>query len=115
MIGTIRTAQLIFGFRLSHKAPTAEASMEAISLTATIGKSRRISIDLPPDIPQGKAQLLLVISSEVSTKTGARRKDTASALLGSKFFGTWRKRDDIGAGVAFARALRRQAQERRHA
>jgi hypothetical protein len=88
--------------------------MEAISFTTTIGKNRRISIDLPAQIPQGKAQLLLVISSEVPTDARTQRRGSASALLDSKLFGAWKKRADMGTSRAFAGTLRMQAQERRH-
>jgi hypothetical protein len=81
--------------------------IRTISLNADIPGDRELRIALPPDVPAGPAEIVLVVSPSASTD--AR---TLGDLVRSEFFGMWRDRADITVSTQFARDLRSEAWRR---
>jgi hypothetical protein len=81
--------------------------VKTVNLNAEIPPNREIHITLPPDVPVGPAEIVLVVSSP----TGACRS-TFGDLADSEFFGMWADRADIRDSAEFARDLRADAWKR---
>ncbi len=81
--------------------------VRTINLATDIPSSRELRILLPPDVPTGPAELVVVVvaSRERSTRT-------LGDLVRSEFFGMWRDRADIGDSAEYARQLRAEAWRR---
>jgi len=82
--------------------------VRTINLATDIPSSRELRIMLPPDVPTGPAELVVVVvvaSRERSTRT-------LGDLVRSEFFGMWRDRGDIGDSAEYARQLRAEAWRR---
>ena len=78
--------------------------IRTISITANVPSSHEVQITLPPDVPMGPAEIVVVVASHINNKTR-----TLGDLLASEFFGMWRDRDDVSDSAEFARRLRAQA------
>jgi hypothetical protein len=81
--------------------------VRTISLTTRVPKNRELRIVLPGDVPAGKAEILLTITSP-----SRRPIRTLGHLARSEFAGMWRKRADIRDSAAFAATLRSAAWSR---
>jgi hypothetical protein len=81
--------------------------VKTISLTANIAPDRYISVALPPDVPLGPADIVVIVAPRAMDE-----EHTLGDLLASEFFGMWQDRDDIDDSVAFARRLRAAAWQR---
>jgi len=77
------------------------------SLTAEIPSDRRLRIDLPKEVPPGRAEITLTVTPPEDDEG-----PTLGDLRDSKFFGMWANRTDITDSVDFARQLRRRAWDR---
>jgi len=89
-----------------------------IRFDARIGKSRKVEVTLPPDVPLGDAEVTLVV---VPKKERVRaRKEAATneefrpiqELIDTGAAGIWAGRKDIADGAEYARELRRRAWKR---
>jgi len=80
--------------------------VRTINLTTDIPLNRELRIMLPPDVPPGPAELVLVVASR------ERRTRTLGDLAHSEFFGMWRDRADIRDSAEYARQLRAEAWRR---
>ena len=78
-----------------------------VNLNAGIPPNRETHITLPPDVPVGPAEIVLVVSSR--TRAG---ESTFGDLANSEFFGMWADRADIRDSAEFARDLRADAWQR---
>ena len=76
---------------------------KAVSISTDVPADRRLQITLPPDVPIGPADLVIVVRAR--PVRGRPLRDLAE----SEFFGMWKDRDDIGDSVEFARRLRKSA------
>lgn len=74
--------------------------VKTFNITTDIPASRELRITLPPDVPMGPAEIVVVVSSPDVT-SGRTLGDFAN----SEFFGMWRDRSDITDSVQFARGL----------
>jgi hypothetical protein len=81
--------------------------VRTVNLNADIPANRELHIFLPPDIPTGPAEIVLVVSS-----SAASTASTLGELADSEFFGMWRDRADIKDSSEFARDLRSQGWKR---
>jgi hypothetical protein len=81
--------------------------VRTINLTTDIPLNREVRIMLPPDVPTGPAELVVV----VAPRAGFTAK-TLGDLAHSEFFGLWRDRTDLGDSVEYARQLRTEAWRR---
>jgi hypothetical protein len=79
-----------------------------INVTADIPANRELRITLPPEVPLGPAEIVLMVSSASTSAPSS----TLGELANSEFFGMWRDREDIGDGTEFARELRSRAWKR---
>jgi len=77
--------------------------VRTINLTTDIPSSREVRIMLPPDVPTGPAELVVVVASR------ERPTRTLGDLARSEFFGMWRDRTDIVDSAEYARQLRTAA------
>ncbi|HET6382995.1 MAG TPA: hypothetical protein VFJ58_06350 [Armatimonadota bacterium] len=77
------------------------------SISTRIPDDRRVEILLPPDVPAGDAELVVVVVPK-----GARHGSTGQDLLHSEIFGMWADRTDISDSVEFAAELRGRAWRR---
>ena len=77
------------------------------SVTALIPDSRRLEVALPPDVPSGEADIVVVVVPKRS-----RARSTGMDLLASEVFGMWADRTDIGDSAEYAQALRERAWRR---
>jgi hypothetical protein len=77
-----------------------------VHLNAEIPASRELRITLPPNLPEGPSEIVVVIST--STPSTATFHDLAQ----SEFFGMWLDRPDITDRVAFAEDLRASGSKR---
>jgi hypothetical protein len=75
--------------------------IRTLNLTAEIPASRELHINLPADVPEGPAEIVLVVSPSKEP-----RVPTFADLRDSEFFGMWRDRADIRDSIDFARDLR---------
>ena len=80
--------------------------VRTINLATDIPSSRELRILLPPDVPTGPAELVVVVASR------ERPTRTLGDLVRSEFFGMWRDRADIGDSAEYARQLRAEAWRR---
>ncbi len=80
--------------------------VRTINLTTDIPINRQVSITLPPDVPAGPAELVVVIAPR------AARVRTLGDLARSEFFGMWRDRTDMDDSLEYARRLRTEAWRR---
>lgn len=80
--------------------------VRTINLTTEIPLNRQVWITLPPDVPTGPAELVVV----VAPRTG--QVQTLGDLARSEFFGMWRDRADISDSAEYARQLRAEAWRR---
>jgi hypothetical protein len=81
--------------------------VKTVHIRAEVPENREVKVTLPPEVPPGPADLVVVISfgpKEAPPKLGD--------LLLSEFFGSWRDRDDIGDSCDFAKRLRAEAWKR---
>jgi len=78
--------------------------IRTISITADVLPNHELQITLPPDVPMGPAEIVVVIASRINSKA-----HTLGDLLASEFFGMWRDRNDMGDSAEFASRLRAQA------
>jgi len=70
--------------------------MVTLRISADITNERRIVIDVPDDVPVGKAQLVVTIASEESTALRARRSSLADwAEANAEHWGTSIRSDDV--------------------
>jgi hypothetical protein len=83
--------------------------VRTLNLKADVPANREfdLHITLPADVPMGTAEIVLVVSSPVESKSA-----TLGDLLDSEFFGMWRDRTDIADSIDFARFLRSQSWKR---
>ena len=81
--------------------------VRTINLNADIPADRVLHISLPPDVPTGPAEVVLVVSTPLAVPI---RK--LGDLLESECFGMWRDREDIVDSVRFARAIREEGWKR---
>ena len=81
--------------------------IKTLNLNADIPPSRELHVTLPIDVPVGPAEVVLVVSSQVSTGGS-----TLGELASSEFCGMWADRTDIGDSAEFARQLREEAWKR---
>jgi len=80
--------------------------VRTINLTTDIPLNREVRIMLPPDVPTGPAELIVV----VAPRAGQVR--TLGDLVRSEFFGMWRDRADLADSAEYARQLRAAAWSR---
>ena len=80
--------------------------VRTINLATDIPSSRELRIMLPPDVPTGPAELVVVVASR------QRPTRTLGDLVRSEFFGMWRDRTDIADSAKYARQLRTDAWRR---
>ncbi len=81
--------------------------VRTVSLHTDIPDSRELHITLPADVPAGPADLVIVVSAQVTS-----RAKTFGDFLDSEFVGMWKDRTDIADSAAFARHLRDEAWRR---
>jgi len=79
--------------------------VRTINLTTEIPLNRQVWITLPPDVPTGPAELVVVAPR-------AGRVWTLGDLARSEFFGMWRDRADIGDSAEYTRQLCAEAWRR---
>jgi len=84
-----------------------EGVVKTVNITTDIPASRELRITLPPDVPLGPADIVVVVSSP-RVANGRTLGDFAD----SEFFGMWRDRSDITDSVHFARGLRSEGWKR---
>jgi hypothetical protein len=75
--------------------------VKTVNINTEVPANRELRITLPPDIPIGPVEIVLVVSSAEPAKDG-----TLGDFAASEFFGMWRDRTDIIDSVQFARQLR---------
>lgn len=80
--------------------------IRTINLTTQIPPSRELRITLPPDVPPGLVEMVIVFAPRSSPSR------TLGDLARSEFIGMWRDRTDIGDSAEFARRLRTEAWSR---
>ena len=83
--------------------------VRTINLATDIPSSRELRIMLPPDVPTGPAELVVVVVVVASRERPTR---TLGDLARSEFFGMWRDRAEIVDSVEYARQLRAEAWRR---
>lgn len=81
--------------------------MHTFTLRAHIPESRRVEVTLPPDVPLGDAEMVIVVAP-----TESIRRSTGRDLLESGIFGMWADRTDIADSAEFASELRELAWRR---
>jgi len=81
--------------------------VRTVNLNTEIPADRKLHISLPPDVPPGPAEIVLVVSSSADSAPS-----TLGELLDSEFFGMWRDRADITDSFEFARDLRSRGWKR---
>ena len=81
--------------------------VKTINLTTEVPSDRKVLIKLPDDVPEGMADIVVVVAPHAS-----RRGRTLGELARSEFFGMWAQRSDIGDSAEFARKLRQEAWDR---
>lgn len=81
--------------------------VRTLSVTADIPPSRELHLKLPADLPEGPADIVLVVSPSQET-----HMPTFGDLRDSEFFGMWRDRTDIFDSIDFARHLRSEGWKR---
>lgn len=86
-----------------------EWAMADVILIAEIPSDRRLVLDLPPETPVGRAEIVI-------RPAGASVMPviTAGEILDSAMFGFWRDRDDIGDAAAYIERFRRDEEARRN-
>lgn len=80
--------------------------VRTINLTMDIPPNRELRIMLPPDVPPGPAELVVVVAPR------ERLTRTLGDLARSEFFGMWRDRADVRDRAEYARQLRTEAWRR---
>ena len=81
--------------------------VKTVQMCADVPPGRELHIVLPPDVPVGPAEIVVVVSSQALP-----RESTLGDLVNSEFFGMWSERQDIDNSVEFARRLRSEAWKR---
>jgi hypothetical protein len=81
--------------------------MNTVTLSADIPPSRELLITLPPEVPAGPAEIVVVVSPSRPSDLS-----TLGELVNSEFFGIWKDRSDIVDSSDFARGLRAEAWKR---
>jgi hypothetical protein len=81
--------------------------VKTVNITTDIPASRELRITLPPDVPLGPSDIVVVVSSP-----GVANGRTLGDFADSEFFGMWRDRSDITDSVHFARGLRSEGWKR---
>ena len=81
--------------------------VKTVHMRADVPPGRELQIVLPPDVPVGPAEIVVVVSSQALP-----RESTLGDLVNSEFFGMWSERQDIDNSVEFARRLRSEAWKR---
>ena len=81
--------------------------VKTVHMRADVPPGRELHIVLPPDVPVGPAEIVVVVSSQALP-----RESTLGDLVNSEFFGMWSERQDIDNSVEFARRLRSEAWKR---
>jgi hypothetical protein len=81
--------------------------VRTVNLSTDIPLSRELHITLPPDVPVGPAEIVVVVSPG-----GSERCLTLGELATSEFFGLWKERDDVSDSLLFAQTLRAEAWKR---
>ena len=87
--------------------------VKTINLQLDVPTNRKIHFTLPPDIPIGLLEAVLVIVPPANLPANAPPTPTLDDLLHADFFGMWQDRSDIENSSAFARQLRNEAWSRR--
>jgi hypothetical protein len=80
--------------------------VRTINLTTDIPLNRELRTMLPPDVPTGPAELVVVVASR------ERPTRTLGDLARSEFFGMWRDRADIRDSAEYGRQLRAEVWKR---
>ena len=84
--------------------------MRSIVFRTNVPATRKLEVQLPPDVPAGEADVAVIVES-----LGGSREDVALTLgdlIGSPLCGIWADRSDIHDSVEYARELRRRVEER---
>ena len=81
--------------------------VRTVNVSAEIPPNREIHITLPPDIPVGPAEIVVVVSSAANPGVS-----TLGELAESEFFGVWKDRPDITDSLQFAHGLRSEGWKR---
>ena len=81
--------------------------VRSFNLSTEVSSDREIRFTLPDDIPEGPAEIVVLVSTKESTP--AR---TLAELAKSEFIGMWKDREDIDDSEKFARCLRETAWDR---
>ncbi len=76
-----------------------ELTMHALRMTVTIPETRRLEITIPPGLPSGPAEIIVLTGAGIATE-GARTRalgaDTFSEIAEwRKSRGTWRPREEL--------------------
>ncbi len=83
--------------------------MADVILIAEIPDDRRLVLDLPPETPVGRAEIVIRPAGE-----RVRPVITAGEVLESAMFGFWRDRDDMGDAAAYIDRFRQDEETRRN-
>ncbi|HOP31344.1 MAG TPA: hypothetical protein PKZ64_17365 [Spirochaetota bacterium] len=59
--------------------------MNAYKLSANVPKNRKISIDVPANIPEGPVEIILVFQAQQKTSSKAIIEKACGSLKGSRF------------------------------
>jgi hypothetical protein len=81
--------------------------MSVLDLIAEVGKDGKVHLDLPAPVKKGNVKVHVEMEP-----TKEKLPGTCGDLLRSPLFGIWKDRKDITDSVAFARELRRKAEQR---
>ena len=89
--------------------------VKTVNLQLDVPVDRRIHFTLPPDVPTGFLEAVLVIVPPTPSPATAPPDPALPALddlLHADFFGMWKDRTDIDDSAAFAQHLRTKAWSR---
>ena len=78
-----------------------------LMVTTEIPSNREVRFTLPDDIPEGPAEITLIVKSKTECTSS-----TLGDLAASEFFGMWRDRADKEDSVEIAQRLRAEAWKR---
>jgi len=86
--------------------------VKTINLQLNVPTDRKIHFMLPPDIPTGLLEAVLIIVPPANLPANDSPAPTLDNLLHAEFFGMWQGRSDIEDSSAFAKQLRTKAWSR---
>jgi hypothetical protein len=81
--------------------------VKTLHMKAEVPKNRELKVILPPDVPPGPADLVVLITSEANADPSK-----LGDLLRSEFFGSWKDREGSRVGQDYAKKLREAAWKR---